>query len=140
MAASVAELISDENPESWTLVGHSMGAKVATVVARGAEDGQAGLAGLKLLVVLAGSPPGQEPMEEEQRDEMKSWFAGNEELSRSQAKKFIVKNREQKLADGVEQGAIEDVLRMKRSAWLAWLDGGAVKTGRRLLVCYALRR
>ena len=43
---------------------HSMGAKVGLAVAWRVEDREAGIAGL---VLLAGSPPSPEPMEEERR-------------------------------------------------------------------------
>ena len=67
MAEFVAAEIRRRSPGRWLMVGHSMGAKVACAVARMAEDGAAGLDGLTHLVLVAGSPPGPEPMEDGKR-------------------------------------------------------------------------
>ncbi len=48
-----------------------------------------GLAGLAGLVLLAGSPPGPEPMAEERRQAMLGWFTGDHDESRTQADGFI---------------------------------------------------
>lgn len=56
MAELVADVIRSEAPRRWVLVEHSTGAKVATVLAHRAEDGDEGLRGLAGLVLLAGLP------------------------------------------------------------------------------------
>lgn len=125
MARFVMQAIRAAAPGRWVLVGHSMGAKLAAVVARHAEDGAPGLGGLERLVLLAGSPPGPEPMQDSQRETMSSWFAGDEASRRSEADGFIVQNVGGALEPERHALAVEDVLRASRPAWLAWLDGGS---------------
>ena len=74
MADHVAGRIGQAGLSSYVLVGHSMGAKIAAVLARRAEDGEAGLAGLRSLVLMAGSPPSPEPMDEDARQKMLGFF------------------------------------------------------------------
>ena len=125
MADRVADLIRAQAPRRWALAGHSMGAKVAAVLARRAEDGEPGLEGLSQLVLLAGSPPGPEPMDEEQRQAMLGWFAGDPAERRTQAQGYIDGNIGAALDPAVNARAVDDVLRLDRAAWLAWLQHGS---------------
>ncbi len=125
MADHVVSRIRADAPTRWLLAGHSMGAKVAMAVARRAEDGEPGLAGLERLVLLAGSPPAPEPMDEAQREELLGWFAGTQAQSRRQADGFITQNTGQPLVAGQHEQAVQDVLRCSRDAWVAWFDGGS---------------
>ena len=127
MADAVAEAVRAEAPPRWVLVGHSMGAKVATVVARRAEDGVEGLAGLTHLVLLAGSPPAPEPMDETRRKTMMSWFSADGAASRAEAQSFIDACVGQPLPEALNGQAVDDVLRTRRAAWLAWLAGGSLE-------------
>ncbi len=127
MADAVAEAIRAANAPRWILVGHSMGAKVATVVARRAEDGAEGLAGLSHLVLLAGSPPAPEPMDETRRKTMMSWFSADGDASRVEAQSFIDDSVGQPLPEALNGQAVDDVLRTRRAAWLAWLEGGSLE-------------
>ena len=67
IANRIAATIRSYAPERWMLAGHSMGAKVAATIARASEDGAHGLGGLAGLLLLAGSRPSPEPMEDAQR-------------------------------------------------------------------------
>ena len=125
MADAVAADIRAEAPRAWLLVGHSMGAKVATALARRAEDGDDGLHGLSRLILLAGSPPRPEPMDEGQRTKMLSWFAGNAGTSRIQAQTFVDDNVGAALSPDRNQRVIDDLLRTSPSAWRAWLESGS---------------
>ena len=125
MADVLADAIRAEAPRHYTLVGHSMGAKIVAVVARRAEDGEAGLEGLERIVLLAGSPPSPEPMDEEQRAEMLGWFDGDETASRNEAHGFINQNVSEKLSPDQHEQAVGDVLGAQRSGWRAWLEGGS---------------
>ncbi len=127
MADAVSEAIRAEKPPRWILVGHSMGAKVATVVARRAEDGAEGLAGLSHLVLLAGSPPAPEPMDETRRKTMMSWFSADGAASRAEAQSFIDASVGQALPTALNGQAVDDVLRTRPGAWLAWLESGSLE-------------
>ncbi len=124
MADAVAAAISAEAPERWLLAGHSMGAKVAAVLARRSEDGAAGLGGLAGLMLLAGSPPGPEPIEQSRRQAMLGWFAGDAAASRGEAEQFI--DAAGALLDAeLREAVVSEVLRAAPAAWRAWLEFGS---------------
>ncbi len=125
MAAYVGGVIRREAPERWLLAGHSMGAKVAAVLARSAEDGAPGLAGLEGLVLLAGSPPGPEPIPGEQREAMLGSFAGDAEANRADAQRYVRQNGGDDVDAASAELAVADALRMNRAAWTAWLQYGS---------------
>lgn len=125
MADHVAARIRDAAPPGrWFLAGHSMGAKVAAVLARRAVDGEAGLQGLAGVVTLAGSPPSPEPMAEERRQDMLGWFRGDAAESAAQAARFIDANAS-RLSPEARALAEQDVLRANPAAWRAWLAAGS---------------
>ncbi len=125
MTGCVVETILARAPARWLIAGHSMGAKIAACLARRAEDGEPGLAGLVGLVLLAGSPPGPEPMAEAVRQEMLGWFAGSAQTSRDQAERFIARNVGAPLQGAATRQAVDDVLRAHPEAWAAWLEAGS---------------
>ncbi len=125
MAAAVREVVRAQAPRRWALVGHSMGAKVAAVVTRQAEDGVTGLSGLERIVLMAGSPPGPEPMDETQRADMLGWFAGDEGKSGAEANGYITQNVSAALSPAAHALAVQDVLRAHTAAWRAWLTAGS---------------
>ena len=125
MADAVAGIVRRHAPRRWLIAGHSMGGKVAAVVARRAEDGEGGLSGLAGLVLVAASPPCPEPMDEGERARMRSWFAGDAEARLRQARDYVAANAGGPLDPAVLEGAAADVARMDRAAWVAWLDGGS---------------
>jgi pimeloyl-ACP methyl ester carboxylesterase len=125
MADDVAARIREAGLGPWMIAGHSMGAKVAAVLARRAEDGEAGLTGLRGLVLVAGSPPSPEPMEDSQRNAMLGCFTGAEATWPEQARNYIAANVSAPLDPVVQDRAIVDVLRMQPNAWAAWLRHGS---------------
>jgi pimeloyl-ACP methyl ester carboxylesterase len=125
MADDVAARIRGSGLGRWMIAGHSMGAKVAAVLARRAEDGAADLAGLRGLVLLAGSPPSPEPMEDSQRSAMLGWFTGAEAAWPERARDYIAANVAAPLDPAVHERAVADVLRMQPNAWMAWLRDGS---------------
>ncbi len=125
MVEAVAASVRAAAPRRWLLVGHSMGAKLAAVLARRAEDGESGLAGLAGLVLVAGSPPGPEPMADARRAAMLGWFMGHHDESRSQADGFIRASVVQALDGTAHERAVQDVLRENPAAWRAWLESGS---------------
>ena len=127
MADAVAAMVRADAPRRWLMVGHSMGAKIACVLARRAQDGEAGLAGLSGMILLAGSPPGPEPMADERRRDMLGWFTGSPDESRRQADGFIRKSVSRSLAAALHEAVVDDVLRAQPAAWRAWLEGGSLE-------------
>ncbi|MDX7950987.1 alpha/beta hydrolase [Lichenihabitans sp. Uapishka_5] len=125
MAEHVAGLIRAEAPARWMLAGHSMGAKVALAVAKMAEAGAPELSGLSHLVLLAGSPPAPEPMEDARRAEMLTWFAGDAEQSRTEAQTLIDGSVGAPLDAEPNGHAAAEILRLSRDAWTAWLESGS---------------
>lgn len=125
MADHVAARIRAAAPTRWLIAGHSMGAKVALVLARRAEDGETGLEGLSGLVLLAGSPPSAEPMEEARREAMIAWIGADAATRLAEARTFIESNVGAPLPADRAEAAIADVLRAAPPAWRAWLADGS---------------
>lgn len=131
MADHVAARIAALPPARWRLAGHSMGAKVALALARRAEDGAPGLAGFSGLVLVAGSPPSPEPMEEGARAAMIAWIDADPDTRRAEADRFIRRNTGAPLAADAQARAVADVLRANPEAWKAWLGDGSREDWRR---------
>jgi pimeloyl-ACP methyl ester carboxylesterase len=88
MVNQIIETVRTTGLTRWLLVGHSMGGKLATIVASRALAGEPGLFGLAGVVLLAGSPPSPEPMDEKRREKMIDWAAQGA-LDDSAARAFI---------------------------------------------------
>lgn len=125
MAETIARTIAAAATPRWMLVGHSMGAKVAAAVARAAEDGTPGLAGLVGIVLLAGSPPGPEPIPDVDRATMLGWFSTDAATSLTEATAYVAKNGGPHLPARAAELAVADVLRANPSAWRSWLTAGS---------------
>ena len=125
MAETVAETIGASGAASYRLIGHSMGGKVAMVLARWAEDGDLRLTGLDGLILLAASPPSPEPLPDAKRREMAGWFTGDESSQLREAEQYINGNSARPLPAETRHLAVDDVLRASRKAWLAWLEVGS---------------
>lgn len=99
---------------SFVLVGHSMGAKVAAVLA-GRRP-----AGLQALLLIAPSPPSPEPMSDQDRADLKAAHGQPERLRQHYRKITRLPITEQMTAQ-----LISDGLRASRAAWNAWPDSGS---------------
>jgi pimeloyl-ACP methyl ester carboxylesterase len=108
MAALVVRKVRRHAPGRWLLVGHSMGGKIASVVASRALAGEHGLFGLSGVVLLAASPPTPEPMSDTDR-----------------AEKRAMANVGAPLDASVDAVAVADVQRASAEAWTAWFDRGS---------------
>jgi pimeloyl-ACP methyl ester carboxylesterase len=124
MADHVAAAVKARGASRWLLVGHSMGGKIASIVASRALAGEAGLFGLAGVVLLAASPPSPEPMAEDRRRKMIGW-AANGPLEEAAARAFVDANVGHPLAPAADRLALDDLQRASPEAWVAWLERGS---------------
>jgi pimeloyl-ACP methyl ester carboxylesterase len=129
IVASVVELRRDRRDEPWILAGHSMGGKLAMIIARMAADGCEGLENLASLILVSPSPPSPEPMSDKKRaDLMKNLGPANRDAAERErsAVDFIDDNTGRlPLLFEVKQGAVAGVRRMNPDALMAWLTDGS---------------
>lgn len=97
----------------FVLVGHSMGGKVATLLAARRP------AGLEQLVLVAPSPPGPEPI----RDRAKM-LATRGDRAAAEDTARAVSHRASRDPD-VLDALVEDSLRTDRAAWIWWVQRGS---------------
>lgn len=123
MVVWVADEMRALGRDSWIVIGHSMGGKIATVLAARAS-GDATLPEITGVVLVAASPPSPEPMEEARRTEMVGW-TDRGAISRADAETFVAANIAQPLPPASQAQAISDVMRTDPAAWRGWLERGA---------------
>ncbi len=121
MADTIAEQIRAENADRWMLVGHSMGGKIATILAQRSEAGR--LSGLAGVVLMAASPPSPEPIDDERRTTMIDWVKQGP-VGIEDARDFVDQNIAAPLPPAVYDAAVADVQRANPQAWRAWLEQG----------------
>lgn len=120
---TIAEIKERASP-AWAIVGHSMGGKIASLVAARSQSGEAGLAGCLGVALVAASPPSPEPMDEGRRQHMIEVFkSGSIELKDAEA--FIDANTAGALSGLSREVALNDVLRTSAAAWTEWLESGS---------------
>ncbi|MDF3983620.1 alpha/beta hydrolase [Luteibacter sp. PPL201] len=124
LVAWTSAQIKSLQPSSWVVVGHSMGGKVASLVAARAAAGEAGLAGCMGVALVAASPPSPEPMDESRRATMIGWFA-NGAIGTDDADAFLDANTAQALGDNDHDVALSDLQRTHPAAWIGWLEEGS---------------
>lgn len=120
----VIRRIRRESPTRWLLAGHSMGGKIASLVAARTLAGEPGLFGLAGVVLLAGSPPTPEPMDEERREAMLSWVADGP-MSVDSAREFVEGNVGAPLDPASDALVMGDLALASPEAWTAWLERGS---------------
>ncbi len=108
----------------WMLGGHSMGGKIAALVAARVLRGDAPLFGLAGMVLMAPSPPRPEPMDEDRRELMLSWVDDGA-IAEADAETFIDQNTAEPLDAGAHSLALADLRRTSPTAWRAWLETGS---------------
>jgi pimeloyl-ACP methyl ester carboxylesterase len=122
--AAVATIGAEIDGGPCMLVAHSMGGKIAALVAARALDGRAEVFGLAGAVLLAPSPPTPEPMDDDKRAEMLAWVADGP-LDESAASEFVAQNVASPLSAADEKAAIEQVRATSALSWRRWLDEGS---------------
>ena len=114
MAEDARQIIAALGLTRYTLVGHSMGGKVAQVLAADPPPG------LEQLLLVAPSPLSPEPMSEDDRAAMRAAY-GSEAASRATLTKIACLP----LSPEIEAAVVADNLRASRAAWEAWADLGS---------------
>lgn len=126
MADDLADEIRRRSLTACILVGHSMGGKIATIVAARAAAGEVGLAGIVGVVLVAASPPAPEPIDEDRRAQMIGWVAGGS-VGQADAETFVDANTAAPLPAELHERAVADVQHSSREAWLGWLERGSLE-------------
>ncbi|MGL3198690.1 MULTISPECIES: alpha/beta fold hydrolase [Curtobacterium] len=124
MVERVERAIGRSGVTEWALVGHSMGGKVAAIVADRTISGANGLFGLRGVVLLAASPRSPEPMGEDRRQAMLDWAAAGH-INTDHAGEFVDANTAATLRSDRLRSAVYDVERTDPEAWRAWLERGS---------------
>ncbi|HEY0780528.1 MAG TPA: alpha/beta fold hydrolase [Gemmatirosa sp.] len=113
-ADDIVALAAREAGARWTLVGHSMGGKIAFAVAARRP------LGLASLVLVAPSPPWPEPMSDADRARLRAAYG-----DRAPAAVTIDGIVAHPLTGAVRERTLDDELRASADAWHAWLDAGS---------------
>lgn len=128
MAVMVEETIAAllRPSEQYVLVGHSMGGKVAAVLARRAADRAAVSCRPRALMLISPSPPAPEPMQESKRMEVTRELGSNtaEESSRAAFAHAFIKQNVGKLPPepGRVEGEAERMFRSAPEAFRLWMQ------------------
>ncbi len=123
MADTIAAQIRAHGAEHWMLVGHSMGGKIAAILAHRAER-EGRLPGLAGIVLLGASPPSPEPIDDDRRAAMIGWV-DHGAVGAADARAFVDQNIAKPLASASYDAAVADVQRANPLAWRAWLERGS---------------
>ncbi len=126
---TIRELRASSPDQPWMIGGHSMGGKLAAVVARRALNGEVGLEQLRGLVLISPSPTSPEPIEESRREEHLKTFgesAPDPLAQRKAAERWVDRNTGKlPLPAVVRERAIEGVLNNNQRAYRAWFLTGS---------------
>ena len=110
----VLQALAELNLDDFVLVGHSMGGKIALQVAA-----EPRINGLKQVVLVAPSPPTQEPMPVEERDRLLNYHP-----SRTNAETTVEESTQKELPEPRKETAIQTHMQAEDSAWNWWLLEG----------------
>ncbi len=99
--------------ESYSLIGHSMGGKIAMQIAADASTDT-----VNRLILIAPSPPTTEPMPEKEKKRML------QHPDRQEAEKTVENGIKKKLSQERHQLAVETQLIIDQTTWKWWLEEG----------------
>lgn len=120
----LADQVRARAPERWMLVGHSMGGKMATLLAARAAGGEAGLGGLAGVALLAASPPAPEPMDEDVRRRLIDSVA-NGPPSEADARRIVEGAVAAPPPPDRMARAVADLRRCSPAAYAGWMERGS---------------
>lgn len=109
----VQQTIQSLHIDKFMLIGHSMGGKIALQVAADQADG------LEQVILIAPSPPTQEPMPEEERDRLL-----NHHPSQENAETTVQQASQAPLSAHQRSVALQTHTAVDQSAWRWWLLEG----------------
>ena len=124
MVDRVVADLRDRGVTDALLVGHSMGGKIATLLAARAQAGAVAGLTVRGVVLVAASPPAPEPMDEARRTRMLGWFADGAPTV-AEAAEFVDANRAAPMPEPWRNQAITDVRRSRPQALRGWLEQGS---------------
>ncbi len=114
MADDIHSLLGRLRVESFVVVGHSMGGKVALALAAQCP------AGLQGVALLAPSPAIPEPMEADERARLLAGYGDREAME-----KTLDNITARPLPESWREAVVADNLRASGPAWRAWLEHGS---------------
>ncbi|HEX9957522.1 MAG TPA: alpha/beta fold hydrolase [Fibrella sp.] len=123
--AVAAVIVAQVGSRPFVLVGHSMGGKIALAIAAGTSSSRPPAA-LQGLVLLAPSPPGAEPITNEDRQDMLDQPGLSPDEQRKAAEKTVDKITHLPIPKAVREQIIIDNLRSSPQGWTAWLTTGSL--------------
>lgn len=112
-AEYVINLLKELEIEDYTLIGHSMGGKIAAYLASKKSD-------VNALILVAPSPPTPEPMDDEKRQEMLDMFG-----KRSAIEELIHKITAKPLPELLFEKTVLEHLKISEMGWTSWLEKGS---------------
>lgn len=113
-AAFVRQALIELELNDFVLVGHSMGGKIALQVAA-----EPSVSGLKQVVLIAPSPPTQEPMPDEEKERLLNYHP-----SRINAETTVDESTQTELPQSRREIAIQTHMKAQDGAWNWWLLEG----------------
>lgn len=122
--AALTRIEAEADGAPWLLVAHSMGGKVACLIASRVLSGTANVFGLAGAALLAPSPPSPEPMDDDKCASMLSWVQSGP-VSETNARQFISENVATPLDSAAEKDAVAQVRQTSPLAWARWLNEGS---------------
>ena len=113
-AERVASLMEDLKLKNFILIAHSMGGKIALAIASFEKFV------IDKIILVAPSPPSQEPMSEQDRNKLLSAYKNNTAI------KEIIKNiAHTQLSDETANQLLADYFRIGEPAWNYWIEKGS---------------